>query len=51
MNALAYFGQQTIQAVAPSANVGTAENPINSQDQINQITYKVNPDPIASDGT
>ena len=51
MNALAYFGQQTIQAVAPSANVGTAENPINSQENIDKITYNVNADPVAETGT
>ena len=50
MNALAYFGQQTIQAVAPSG-VGTEGNPINTQENIDKITYNVNANPVATDGT
>ena len=46
MNALMYFGQQNITAVAPSDGAGTTdENPINTPAQINGITYDVNADP------
>ena len=51
MNALAYFGQQNLTAVAPSADVGTAESPINTQENIDKITYNVNANPTASEGT
>ena len=50
MNALAYFGQQNLTAVGPSG-VGTEGNPINTQDQINKITYNVNANPVAEAGT
>ena len=47
MNALAYFGQQTIQAgVASGANAT-----IDSQTAMNGITYSVNADPLANEGT
>ena len=50
MNALAYFGQQNLTAVAPS-DVGTEGSPINTQENIDKITYNVNANPTASDGT
>ena len=50
MNALAYFGQQNLTAVGPSG-VGTETSPINSQENIDKITYNVNADPTASEGT
>ena len=49
MNALAYFGQQKITAVAPSGV--TADTPITDQATIDKITYDVNADPVAAEGT
>ena len=47
-----YFGQQNITAVAPSGGAaGTAESPINTQPQINAITYTVNANPVTNGGT
>ena len=46
MNALMYFGQQTIQA-----NSDVVDSIITSQEQMNNITYQVNADPTAQDGT
>ena len=47
MNALAYFGQQTIQAGVASG----ASTTISSQDQMDKITYAVNANPLAANGT
>ena len=44
MKALAYFGQQTIQA-------NSTNTTISSQEQMNGITYSVKADPLATDGT
>lgn len=46
-----YFGQQKITAVAPSDGAGIPTNPINTQPQINAITYTVNADPTEATGT
>ena len=47
MNALAYFGQQKIQAgVASGANTT-----ITNQDEMNKITYSVNANPLEAEGT
>ena len=48
MNALAYFGQQKIQA---SAEGLTTTNTITSQAEMNKITYSVNANPLSSEGT
>ena len=47
MNALAYFGQQTIQAGVASG----ASTTISNQAEMNAITYSVNADPLSSEGT
>ena len=44
MNALMYFGQQTIQA-------NSTQTTISNQEQMNAITYSVNADPLATDTT
>ena len=46
-----YFGQQNITAVAPSGAAGTTKDPINSQTQMDAITYTVNADPVTQEGT
>ena len=48
MNALAYFGQQNLTAVAPT---GVTDNLINTQENIDKITYSVNANPTAETGT
>ena len=47
MNVLAYFGQQNIQAGVASG----ASTTIDSQTAMNGITYSVNADPLADNGT
>ena len=47
MNALAYFGQQKIQAVTPS----DGNNIISDQNGMNAITYSVSANPLADQGT
>ena len=49
MNALAYFGQQNLTAVAPSGM--NADTPITDQATIDKITYDVNANPVAESGT
>ena len=52
MNALAYFGQQTIQAgVIGNDGQFTQNGTITDQTQMNGITYKVNANPVAETGT
>ena len=52
MNALAYFGQQTIQAgVIDSNNQFTTTGTIANETEMNNIKYQVNADPVAESGT
>ena len=52
MNALAYFGQQNIQAgVIGTNNQFTQTGNITSEADMNNIKYQVNANPVAETGT
>ena len=51
MNALMYFGQQNIQAGVINDGQFTTTGTIASETDMNNITYQVNTDPLATGGT